>query len=118
MTKNLLKSNEKVARVMKLLAWIGLISTVLICASVVLPSLHQNSAIPTAMVFMTLLLFVFNIALLLVARGVSQKKDWARRVGQLYGVIALFGFPIGTIIGVYILWQLKTDNWSPESIYG
>lgn len=117
MTKNLLKSNDKVARIMKLLAWIGIISTALICVSVVLPSLNQDSPLPTAMIFMTLLLFAFNISLLLVARGVSQKKDWARRMGQLYGVIALFGFPIGTIIGAYILWQLKMDNWAPESIY-
>ena len=42
-------------------------------------------------------------------RAILQRKSWARVVGILVGTAMLFGFPIGTAIGLYIMWNLIKD---------
>lgn len=47
---------------------------------------------------------------LAVARGISQKRKWARTVGMILGILRLPGIPVGTILGVLILVGLLGDE--------
>lgn len=46
------------------------------------------------------------VAQFFVASAVMRYETWGRYAGIAYGVLSLVGFPLGTFIGVYILWQL------------
>ncbi len=50
-----------------------------------------------------LIFFCLFILHQLVARGARQHKDWARIATIVIGIISVFGFPVGTIIGIYLL---------------
>lgn len=45
-------------------------------------------------------------ALLFLARGIRRKDGWARTSGLLLGFVMLAGFPVGTLVGGYVLFQL------------
>ena len=59
-------------------------------------------------------MFAFSVFIIYTGSAVRQHKQWARMVGMLYAVLILLGFPIGTIIGVYILWNLGR-KWKESS---
>lgn len=42
-----------------------------------------------------------------IAYGAASAAPWARVASQVVGCLLLFGFPIGTAIGVYLLVNLK-----------
>ena len=52
-------------------------------------------------------IFVLPISLFFVARGLFLQRDWARWAASAYSLLALFGIPVGTLIGGYVLWQLS-----------
>ena len=41
----------------------------------------------------------------LAAKGAKTGTRWGRNMSRVFGVFALFGFPIGTILGIYVLGQ-------------
>jgi len=43
-------------------------------------------------------------------RGVERSKWWARSISVMLGTVLLLGFPIGTAIGVYLLY-LSVGAW-------
>ncbi len=43
---------------------------------------------------------------LLAGWGLLKLKEWARWLTIIFGILMLFGFPIGTIIGALIIWYL------------
>lgn len=57
--------------------------------------------------FIQPLILVFNAALAAVmwitAWGVEERKSWARWVGIAVGILELFNFPIGTLVGIAVL---------------
>lgn len=62
-----------------------------------------------------MILLFFLIPLLFhffVARGAKEGKSWARRASAVIGFVMLFGFPVGTIIGIYLLSNAWND-WTP-----
>src|SRR5688572_9379374 len=64
----------------------------------------------------SVILLFFLIPLLFhffVAKGAKQGKSWARRASMVIGILMLFGFPIGTIIGVYLISNAWND-WAPS----
>ncbi len=54
-------------------------------------------------------LFVLMLCLLhgVIAFGAALAAHWARKSSMAIGCLMLFGFPIGTLIGVYLLVNLK-----------
>ncbi|MBD3345199.1 MAG: hypothetical protein GF401_09080 [Chitinivibrionales bacterium] len=56
-------------------------------------------------------LTIISIPGLIVGIGILKRKSWARLIAIILGVINLFNFPIGTILGVYTFWVLL----NPES---
>lgn len=47
-------------------------------------------------------------------RGLNDKKKWARKVSIGIGMVLLFGFPIGTILGVVLLICMFRKGWEAE----
>ncbi|MCJ7664374.1 MAG: hypothetical protein MUO24_09050 [Desulfobacterales bacterium] len=105
-----LKLYEKAGRVIRLMAWISGISVLAIAAAVIIPLVakpQQTEAGSIAVVVVVLALIVlFVFFQLALGTAIKQHKAWGRNVGIGYGVILLFGFPIGTIVGAYCLYCL------------
>lgn len=51
-----------------------------------------------------------GIALVVAGWGLLQMKSWARWLALILAILSLFGFPIGTIIGIVIIWYLLKDD--------
>ncbi|MCW8901494.1 MAG: hypothetical protein OQK95_12550 [Gammaproteobacteria bacterium] len=47
-----------------------------------------------------------------VGAGVKQRKEWARQVSIIIGFFLLFLFPIGTILGIFLMVRLSKGNWN------
>ena len=39
-----------------------------------------------------------------------KKRNWARNLQTVFGVISLFGFPFGTFTGALTLWALHSES--------
>ena len=105
-----LKSYEKAGRLIRLFAWLSLIAIVGIAAAVFIPILTggintKDSSVSGGIVALaiTSLLVYFQFAL---GTAIKEHKEWGRTVGIIYGILSLFGFPIGTIAGGYVLYCL------------
>jgi hypothetical protein len=60
------------------------------------------------------LAFVFALIAALhgaIAFGAARRNPTARAASVALACLMLFGFPIGTLIGVYLL---RNRNWAPE----
>jgi membrane protein YdbS with pleckstrin-like domain len=106
-----LKLYEKAGRVIRLMAWIsGIFFLLAIAAATLIPlfaNRQQAEAGPIAVVVIVLVLIaLFVFFQLALGAAIKQHKAWGRTVGIGYGVILLFGFPIGTIVGAYCLYCL------------
>ena len=61
-----------------------------------------------------IILAVIGILYLLTAKGIADKKNWAKVLGIILGILSLPNIPIGTILGVFILIGLigeEADSW-------
>ena len=47
----------------------------------------------------------------LAMRGAAQGKKWGCYLSKVLGVGLLFAFPVGTLIGIYILIRSNTGNF-------
>ena len=61
---------------------------------------------------MTGLVFFVALALpgIFAGYGLLKRKSWARVLTLVLGVLNLFSFPVGTVIGVYTLWVLLQEE--------
>jgi len=95
------------------MAWLGLLMSAGIVAAITLPLVNDQRSLPADYYFIFMLLLAVPISLFFVARGIFARREWARWAGMIYGFLTLFGIPIGTIIGGYVLWQLK-KGWPAQ----
>ena len=106
----------------ELLGWIDVIAGVLLALAalfvfVVLIALEpvtgdqQAAAILRIVATMTAaFVLVFAVPTLAAGIGLLKFKRWARVLALIMGVLALFSFPIGTIIAIYAFWVLTNDE--------
>lgn len=112
--KKPLAPHEKVGRVVRLMGYLGFVTFAAIAVAVAVPMLFDSEPMGPILQFVPmLLLLLIPVFLLWLGSAIKQHKDWARTVGLLYGALLLIGFPIGTIVGVYILWNLIL-KWDEE----
>jgi hypothetical protein len=104
--KGKLLPHQKAGRVIRLMAWLGIAATVGIGAAVLLPAQARGGSLPSDLVAMLLICAVLVVALFFVAGAVMRYKTWGRYAGIVYGLLSLLGFPLGTLIVGYVLWQL------------
>ncbi|MDR7304937.1 hypothetical protein [Rhodoferax saidenbachensis] len=45
-----------------------------------------------------------------IATGAKRKKPWARIMTNLVGIVMLFAFPVGTVVGAYLIWT-GVEKW-------
>ena len=48
--------------------------------------------------------------------GAKQRKGWARVLSLISGILSLPGFPVGTIVGVYLIY-LAWSKWKDPEYY-
>jgi predicted exporter len=118
MTK--MKPYEKAGRVIRLFAWIQVVAIVGIGAAIAIPMMVSGRAAsappPWAGLLIILVVIVgLTVFQLIMGTAVKEHKDWGRIVGIIYGILTLFGFPIGTLVGAYILWCLL-KGWEEQPI--
>jgi uncharacterized membrane protein len=106
-----MKPYVKAGRIFRFLGWIGIGGIVVAIAIPIMINLNAPSLQPdTSSWLPTLLLIVLlsclSVLQLMVGTAIKEHKNWGRTVGIVLGIIHLFGFPIGTLIGAYILWCL------------
>jgi len=98
--------HQKAGRVIRLMAGLGAIAVVGIGAAVISPAISRGTSLPAEIVAMLCIGLALVIALFFVARAVMRYETWGRYAGIAYGLFSLIGFPIGTLVGGYILWHL------------
>ena len=102
------QAHENAGRVIQFLGILGVIG---IAGFLINSSLSESSRLhrlfeSAEIIGLLVTLLVVTILIIIVGGAVRKHKEWARIVAMLYAAILLLGFPIGTIIGVYILWNL------------
>jgi hypothetical protein len=55
-------------------------------------------------------IFLTSIPGLIAGWGLLKFRPWARILGIVVSIIALFAIPIGTIVGIYGLWVLLNKD--------
>lgn len=99
-----MERHEKVARVHRALSWLyGLLLVVFMF--LVFFSGYDS---PPGRLYVVFFGIVFVLHYF-TARGAWQKKSGARTASQIIAFFMLFGFPIFTVIGIYLL----MNAWSP-----
>lgn len=106
-----LKPYEKAGRLFRLLGWLQLIAGGCLGLAILIPAMAQGKgqsgmagpvAVGAALIFMLLA----SVFMLYLGAAVKRHENWGRTAGIVLAIIQLFGFPIGTILGGYILWCL------------
>lgn len=105
-----LKLYEKAGRVIRLMAWISGISVLAIAAAVIIPLVAKPQPAEAGPIVVAVivpaLIVLFVFFQLALGSAIKRHEEWGRKVGIGYGVILLFGFPIGTFVGIYVLYCL------------
>lgn len=95
-----MEPNIKVARAHRALSWLYGLLTVLMGYLVF--SLRSETGVLVLYIYLGLFALVFA-AHHFTARGAREGKSWARISSTVIACLMLLGFPVGTIIGVYLL---------------
>ena len=54
-------------------------------------------------------LLLFGLPVAVTGWGLLRQADWARILAMVLAVLGLFLFPIGTIVGIYVIWVLTSQ---------
>lgn len=97
--------HEKAGRAIRLVALIGILVSLAIGLVMAVPSfaVGRVSWIGLAVTAVPLAL---TTGLFMTGNAVMRHEHWARVVAIVFGVLALPAFPVGTIVGLYVLWYL------------
>jgi hypothetical protein len=65
-----------------------------------------SALLGAAGIVLVLVFTAFAVADLVIASGIAKGRPWARFAGTAMAIILLFGFPVGTILGILALMGL------------
>lgn len=103
---------QKAGRIYRVVGWLGVVALVGVAAAVALPIVAGGRAPRPGGIVLGLAITAFIGTLawfnLYVGKAIHDHKDWARIAGIVMGVLHLPGFPVGTLVGAYVLWCLIT----------
>lgn len=71
-------------------------------------AIFNNLTVLTAIVIGVVVIGL-AIPALIAGIGLLARKSWARVLGVIVSVFMLFGFPVGTLIGIYAIFVLMQD---------
>jgi len=98
--------------VLESIIYIGIaaISIVLFCWIGVATQDPQALGILSVVGFAGAALFLlFGVPVALAGWGLLTRKSWSRVLAMVLAILGLFLFPIGTIVGIYVLWVLTSE---------
>ena len=114
----------KTAKVLlQILGWLKIISaflvfiTFLVVTFIIGVSIQEDAFLPGAIVgsvgiLISTCMVIVGVVFLLVADGIDKKKMWAKIVGIVLGILILPAIPIGTVLGIFILIGLFSEEAS------
>ena len=107
-----MNGNAKVAAVHRALSWLYAFGAALIflvfCQSV----FSRAPEVSPGGVLLVLLIVLGIVALhRSAARAAARNRPWARTLSRAIAVLLLIGFPVGTALGVYILYHCRQNRW-------
>ena len=72
----------------------------------------QQAVVILSMVgtFVAILLTTLGLPGIVAGFGLLGHKPWARYLAIVVGILSLFNFPIGTLVGGYTLWVLFQEH--------
>ena len=110
---------ETAGRVFRFFAWVQLFVIAVIFFALLLPPMitgkpHLPTHVHAASLLVVLVGIAFNVFQLKVGAAIREHKEWGRTAGLILAVIQLFGFPIGTIVGAFLIWCL-VSGWDSSS---
>ncbi len=56
------------------------------------------------------LMLILALPSLLAGYGLLKGRSWGRPLAIVVGILGIFNFPVGTLIGAYTLWVLLQDD--------
>ncbi len=105
-----MENNIKVAWVHRVLSWLYAVICILLATAAVVYAGPDLDVGAFAWIFA---MFGGMFALHhFTAKGAREKKTWARGVSSAVGILLLAAFPIGTVIGFYLLVNANR-SWEP-----
>ena len=99
-------NNIKVARAHRALSWLYGLCVVLFSLVFFLPGKeHAPAASYFILIFFGCLFALHHFT----AKGARERKHWARNTSRGIAIFMLLGFPVGTLIGIYLLFN--SSGW-------
>jgi cytochrome bd-type quinol oxidase subunit 2 len=99
-----MEKHIKIARAHRALSWFYLVLIVLFAILFfVIGKDGKNEAPIAGMIYFFVLFGVVFAAHHFIAKGARERKPWARVASIIVACLMLLGFPIGTLIGIYLL---------------
>ena len=110
-----LSNLHKAGRLLKLFGWLAMIAIVGISSSILIPIIHDGKIDEEVYIAIPLIVLAVSISVFYLFIGNAVKKDkiWAKVTGIVLAGVSLFSFPIGTIIGGFILYYLYR-GWNEQ----
>jgi hypothetical protein len=109
-----MERNMKVFRAHRALSWLYLV----VIALFALLAFSQPAMLGDVSFYSLLAIFVaLFLAHYLTARGARESKPWARTSSIVISLFLLLGFPVGTLIGIYLL-SNTWKEWDDPVIAG
>ena len=101
--------NSKLARIHQILL-IAYVAIWLLLTVLTLSEKHEGALHPS--IFFTAIFVLPIVGHLFAMIGAHRGSAWGRTLSRAIGVLLLIGFPLGTILGVYVLRQAG-KTWQP-----
>ena len=102
-----MKAYVKAGRIIRLFGWLQLLGFIGMAIAIIIPFFAGNRSLPDTLSLIPMISIAFLLILFFkIGTAIKEHQNWGRIAGIILAIIMLFGFPIGTIIGGYILWSL------------
>jgi hypothetical protein len=96
-------ATEKAGRLIRMFGWVNLVLTVALIAAVGISIVAESEFVPAWDWIVFVPAIVLSVVYLLVGAGIKGYKTWAKIAGAALAVFSLLIFPIGTLIGIFVL---------------
>jgi len=114
--KSEMPAHVKVGRLIRLFGWLTLILGFFLIVALIVPAAtgQNGNQSMAAMLIPVFIIGGLGWLELYVGNAIKQHIEWARVAGIVLGALSLPGIPIGTIIGIYIIYTLSR-KWDEKS---
>lgn len=99
---------QKGGRIFKLLGWIAIIIGIFMGVAIIIPAVSMGHFV-IQMVLVPVLPSFGGFLYIALGNGIMNHNNVARIIGITISCFMLLGFPIGTVLGLYILHCLFKD---------